>query len=154
MFTGKEIFLSSSDELLIDIVRDEILTELGLPLNFFNPGTEFNGDFPKDLNETYKAVTYDSADFNIEWFFEQGNKWGLELDTWVEQPCILYIRPHLQIAFAHRKQGQQNHADPRSVHIIQWEMRHLVCERGSQSTRILCQNLLGTTWKQNASHIS
>ena len=74
MFTGIEIFLSSSDEPLIDIVRDEILTKLGLPLNFFNPGTEFNGDFPKDLNETYKAVTYDSVDFNIEWFFEQGNE--------------------------------------------------------------------------------
>ena len=54
--------------------RDKILTELGLPLNFFSPvgATEFTGDFPEDLNETFKAVTYSSDEFNIEWFFESG----------------------------------------------------------------------------------
>ena len=54
------------------------MKELGLPLNFFMPieGTEFNGDFPEDLNETFKAVTYSSDEFNIEWFFERGNIQG------------------------------------------------------------------------------
>ena len=54
--------------------RNKILTELGLPLNFFSPvaGTEFTGDFPKDLNETFKAVTYSRDEFNIESFFENG----------------------------------------------------------------------------------
>ena len=67
------------------IRRDEILTELGLPLNFFMPiaGTEFNGDFPEDLNETFKAVTYSSDVFNIEWFFERGNLQGWA-KTWAK----------------------------------------------------------------------
>ena len=129
--------------------RDEILTELGLPLNFFMPiaGTEFNGDFPEDLNETFKAVTYSSDEFNIEWFFERGNQ-----HTYYHHIIILY-ELKFQKTYLRRKQGQQNSTAPRGLHDVQWEMRHLVCERGSQGARLLRQDLLGTAGKRNAPDI-
>ena len=125
--------------LLFSYYRDKILTERGLPLNFFSPvgGTEFIGNFPEDLNETFKAVTYSSDEFNIEWFFETGKTLTMQM-TCENSRLWEYLS---------RVFGEKDGPAQRNLYNVQREMRGLVRKRGPQLAPLLRQVLFGATGK-------